>query len=144
MVTTRPWLDSPPWGLERDYAGPGSIVWIGQGDEEGLGGVLSSTREQAVNIALEVVPGPSRSDHRRTVEFSIDNRAGLQIQREVFEGGHWKFNVILQPGVNHFRLRLLDEATVSIQPNGDTRRLLALLRRVTINTPGRGSQDSGQ
>ena len=38
----------------------GSIVWIDQGEEEGLGGVLSSTREQGINIALEVVPGPSR------------------------------------------------------------------------------------
>ena len=139
VVHVSQWLDSPPWGLERDYAGPGSIVWIGHGDEEGLGGVLTSTREQPVNIGLEVVPGPSRSDYRRTVEFSIDNRAGQQTQREVFEVGQWKFNVKLQPGANHFRLRVLDEATVSIQPNGDTRRLIALLRRMTVSMPRKGN-----
>ena len=134
VVSANQWLDFPPWGLERDYAGSGSIVWLGEGDEEGLGGVLSSTREQSVNIDLEVVPGPSRSDYRRTVEFSLDNRAGQQKQREVFEGGKWKFNVKLQPGPNHFRLRILDKATISIQPNGDTRRLLALLSRMTLSS----------
>ena len=134
VVNASPLLDSP-WGLERDYAGPGSIVWIGQGDEESLGGVLSSTGGHSVNIDLELVPGPSRSDNKRTVEFILDNRAGQQIQREVFEGGQWKFKVQLQPGANHFRLRVLDEATITIQPNGDTRRLLALLRRMTVSSP---------
>lgn len=135
VVNAGQWLDPPPWGIEHNYAGPGSFVWLGQGDKEGLGGVLSSIREQSVNIDLEVVPGPSRADYRRTVEFSLDNGAGQQTQREVFEGGQWKFNVKLQPGANHFRLRVLDEATVSIQPNGDTRRLLALLRCMKVSMP---------
>ncbi len=102
VVTARPWLDSPPWGLERDYAGRGSIVWIGQGDEEGLGGVLSSTRVQSITIILEVIPGPSRTDSRRTVEFSLDNGIGQQTLRKVYEGGQWTFNVVLQPGAQSF------------------------------------------
>lgn len=134
VVSASTWLDSPPWGLEKDYAGPGSIVWLGEGDEEGLAGVLSSTREQSVNIELEVVLGPSRSDDRRTIEFSLDNRGGQQMHREVFQGGKWKFNLTLQPGENHFRLRILDKATISVQPNGDTRRLLALLRRMSVSS----------
>jgi hypothetical protein len=143
VVTAGPWLDFPSWGLESS-AGQGSFVWIGQGDEEGLGGVLSSTREQSVSITFEVVPGPSRSDSTRTVEFSLDNSAGLQNQRKVFEGGQWKLSVTLQPGANHFRLRLLDEATVPIQPNGDTRRLLALLRRMTVSMSGKGLTGTDQ
>jgi hypothetical protein len=132
VVSASPLLDSPPWGVERDYAGPGSIVWLGQGDNEGLGGVLSSKREQSINIDLEMIPGPSRLDKRRTAEFLLENGAGQHTHRAVSEGGQWMFDTILQPGANHFRLRIIDEATVSIQPNGDTRRLLALLRRMRI------------
>jgi putative flippase GtrA len=132
IVSVSPLLDAPPWGLERDYAGPGSIVWLGQGDKEGLGGVLSSAREQSVSIDFEATPGPSRPNPRRTVEFSVENSAGQYIQREIYEDGRWKFNIKLQPGANHFRVKILDEAIVPIQPNGDTRHLLALLRRITI------------
>jgi len=132
VVSASPLLDTPPWGIERDYAGLGSIVWLGQGDKEGLGGVMSSTREQSINIDLEMIPGPSRLDKRRTVEFLLENGTGHHTQRAVSEGGQWRIDIKLQPGPNHFRLRILDEADVSIQPNGDTRRLLALLRHITI------------
>jgi putative flippase GtrA len=132
VVYVRPFLDPPPWGLEPDYEGSGSIVWIGQGDEEALGGILTSTREQMVVIDIEVVPGPSRPDYRRTVEFSLENSIGQQNQCQVFEDGQWKFYAKMLPGVNHFRIRVLDAVTVPVQPNGDTRNLLALVRRITI------------
>lgn len=129
-------LDGPPWGLEPDYAGPGSIVWLGQGDAEGLAGTLTSTREQPVVFDLEVVPGPSRADTRRQVELAVEmpGRPATTL-REVLDGGRWTFAATLGVGLNRFRLRVLDEATVAVQPNGDTRHLLVLVRRVTIR-PG--------
>jgi len=36
------------------------------------------------------------------------------------------------PGANHFRVRVLDAATVPVQPNGDTRRLMALIRGISV------------
>ncbi len=134
LVSVSPFLDTPPWGLERDYAGPGSIVWLGQGAAEGLGWILRSTGEQPVNIIVELVPGPSRVDHLRTVELNIENSSGRQTQRHAYEGGKWECTVRVSPGLNNFRLDILDKATISIQPNGDTRKLLALLRSLTITT----------
>jgi hypothetical protein len=64
--------------------------------------------------------------------MQLVNRAGQQSQRQVFEGPAWTFRLTMEPGANHFRLRVIDEATITVQPNGDTRRLMALLRRVTL------------
>jgi hypothetical protein len=135
VVGASPLLDVPPWGVERDFAGPGSIVWLGQGDAQGLGGTLWSTREQPVEIIFSIVAGPGRPDYQRTVELSLDNRTGQQTQQKVFESSKWNFSAKLQPGVNHFRLKILDEVTVPVQPNGDTRPLLALLRHMTVTAP---------
>jgi len=126
-------LLTAPWGIDRDYAGhPGSTVWLGQGDEQGFGGVLLSTQKQPVEITFTIVPGPGRPDHKRTVEFSVANHAGQETQEKVIESQNCNFSATLQPGVNHFKLRVLDKATVLIQPNGDTRPLLALLHHMTV------------
>ena len=132
VVTTGPLLETPSWGLERDGSGAGTVVWIGQGEEEGVGGDLSSTQEQPIEMDLQAIPGPSRPGPSRTVELRLDNRSGLQTRRNVFDGDRWRFSVTLEPGINHFRLEVLDEATVAVQPNGDTRHLMALLRQITV------------
>jgi hypothetical protein len=134
-VSSGPLLELPPWGLERDYAGPGAIVWLGQGDAEGLGGVISSRTAQTIEIACEVVLGPSLPTTRRTVELQLVNRAGEHSQRQVFEGEAWTFHVMIEPGANHFGLKVTDQATIAVQPNGDSRRLMALLRRMTLRAP---------
>lgn len=139
IVGASPLLDPPSWGIEQSPVGTG-FVWLGQGDAQGLGGALWSTREQTVDIILDLVPGPARPDYRRTVEFSLDNRAGHETQREIGENKEWIFNVRLQPGVNHFKLSILDDVTIPAQPSGDTRPLLAVLGRMTVTTPPGASQ----
>ncbi len=133
LVSASPLVDAPPWPLEQNPAGGGSIVWLGYGDDQGLGGELSSVKKQPVDIALDLTPGPGRTDTQRTVEFSLDNSSGQTTQRTIYENGPLIFHTILQPGANHFRLRVLDEVQVPVQPNGDTRPLLALLRHMTVS-----------
>jgi hypothetical protein len=135
VVSVSPLLDAPPWPLEPDPAGPGSILWLGQGDAQGLGVDVSSTMERSVDIVLELVPGPGRPDSHRTIEFRLENRAGQSRQRKMYEGGQLRFNATLLPGGNRLRLAVLDEVLVRVQPNGDTRPLLALLRGVVVTTP---------
>ncbi len=134
VVGASPLLDPPPWGIEQSPVGTG-FVWLGQGDSQGLGGAFWSTREQAVDIAIDLAPGPGRPDSRRTVELSLNNHAGQQTQRQAGENKEWIFNMKLQPGVNHFKLKVLDEVTIPTQPSGDTRPLLAVLGRITVMAP---------
>jgi len=133
IVHANPLLEVPPWPLEKNPTGPGSMVWLGHGDAQGIGGTLSSTKRQAVDIVLDLVPGPGRIESRRTLEFSLGNRAEQTTQREVSDGGQLTFTTTLQPGANQFRLRVLEKALVTVQPNGDTRPLLALLRSMIIS-----------
>ena len=135
LVSASPLIETPPWPLERNPTGAGSIVWLGQGNDQGLGIGVSSAKEQPVDIVFELAPGPGRTDTRRTVELSLENSSGQTTQRTVHESGELVFHAILQPGANHFRLSILDEVQVPVQPNGDTRPLMALLRRVTVTAP---------
>jgi len=132
VVAVSPFIDPPPWGLAPDLAASRSMVWLGQGDAEGLGGVFSARTPKTVELICDAMPGPSLPTPSRTVELQLTNRAGEQSQRQVFNGSDWRFRLMLEPGANHFRLRVLDEATVAIQPNGDTRRLLSLLHQITV------------
>jgi hypothetical protein len=125
-------LETPPWGLEPDYAGPGSILWLGQGDAEDVAWTLTSPTEDFIAIDADVVPGPSRSDYRRTVELVVDNASGHQVLRRTFDAGRWSFDVRLAPGANRLQMTVVDPPSVAVQPNGDTRHLLALVRRLTV------------
>ena len=131
IVSASPLLEVSPWGINRDWVGPGSIVWLGRGDSQGFGGTLWSRQKQAVEISLSIVPHPSRPNYRPSVELSLENHAGQQTQKKTIEGENSNFSMALEPGVNRFKLRALDEATVLARPNPDTLPL-ALLRRMTV------------
>jgi hypothetical protein len=132
-VGANPLLDGPPWGLEQDYAGPGLIAWLGQGNAQGMGGTLTSKTAQTVTVAIDVVPGPSRPGITRTVELDVGEGADQRVLRQTFVGGIWRFKVELRPGANPFRLGILDDPTVLVQPNGDKRTMLALVRRIKVS-----------
>ncbi|NIN65859.1 MAG: hypothetical protein GTO63_14435, partial [Anaerolineae bacterium] len=124
-------LGTPPWDIE--VYDDGSLLWLGQGDEEGIKAVLWSEREVMVELAFDVTPGPGRADDLRRVELTLENEAGVERQRQVFDRSTTlRFAVELQRGRNEFSFGCLDEATVLEQPNGDTRPLLVLLREVRI------------
>jgi SAM-dependent methyltransferase len=124
-------LQTPRWGIEV-YEGHG-LLWLGHGAAQGLQGVLRSVEKRLVQVTFEVEPGPAREDSQRTVEVAIENETGIQTV-------HWQFDQAttltfvaeLQPGRNDFSIKVLEEATILKQPNGDTRPLLLLLRHVTL------------
>jgi hypothetical protein len=119
------------WGIERQ--GRDGLLWVGHGEEEGLGGMLWATERQAVRAVLEVAPGPARADSQRTIELTVQNQAGVQaVRRQFNQATEVSFSSELQPGFNEFRVAVLDKATISRQPNGDTRPLLVLLRHMTV------------
>jgi hypothetical protein len=131
LVGILPHLGTPPWDVEFDNEG--SFLWLGQGDEEGITAALWSDRESMVELAFDVAPGPGRPDSLRTVELTLENEAGVQRQRHVFDMSTTvSFAVELQPGRNDLGFKCLDAATVLQQPNGDTRPLLVLWREVRI------------
>jgi len=111
----------------------GSLLWLGQGDEQGIRAVLWSDRELMVELAFDVAPGPGRRDALRTVHLTLENDAGVQRQDQTLDTSTTlRFAMQLQPGRNDFTFGCLDEATVLEQANGDTRPLLVLLRQVRI------------
>lgn len=132
-VVVSPVINGPPWGLEDDYSGPGKIAWLGHGDAQGLGGVITSAATREVTLTVEAVIGPSRPDYARTVELALGEGAGQRVIRREFSGGIWEFKAQLQEGENPFRIRVLDAPTVKELPNGDKRTLMALVRRITIS-----------
>ena len=102
-VGVSPLIDGPPWGLERDYDGPGMIAWLGHGDREGMGGTSWRDAPQSVTVAVDVVPGPSRAGYERTVELALGTGAGQRVSKSTFNGGVWEFRVDLEKGANPFR-----------------------------------------
>lgn len=115
-------------------SGNKSWLWLGHGGKEGVGGVLWSDAVKRVVFKFNVAPGPAREDRQRTVEFSVDNLVGLRAKRQSFDKpSTLSFEVELQPGRNEFIFKILDQATILKQPNGDTRPLLVRLRHINVN-----------
>ena len=119
------------WSIE--VSGNKSWLWLGHGGKEGVGGVLWSDAVERVVFKFNVAPGPAREDRQRTVEFSVDNLVGLRAKRQSFDKpSTLSFEVELQPGRNEFIFKILDQATILKQPNGDTRPLLVRLCHINV------------
>jgi radical SAM superfamily enzyme YgiQ (UPF0313 family) len=124
-------LQTAPWGIET--YDDGSLLWLGHGETEGIAGVLWAVEKRVVQVVFTVEPGPAREDSLRTVELTLDTEAGTKTERQQFDRStSLTFEVELQAGRNEFSFQVLDEPTILEQPNGDTRPLLVLLRRVTV------------
>jgi hypothetical protein len=119
------------WGIETP--GEGSFLWLGHGSAEGLGGMLWTAERRSVLLQAQVQPGPAREDRLRHMELELTHPAGKQIAKQAFDApATLDFLVELLPGRNNFNLHALDEATVSKQPNGDTRPLLVRLDHISV------------
>lgn len=119
------------WGIE-DWDGF-SRLWLGHGEAEGLAGTLWSAEKCTVSLVFEVQPGPGREDNLRTVEVALGNGVRMQTAQQQFDQATTlTFAMELQPGRNDFSFKVLEEATILRQPNGDNRPLLVLLRHITV------------
>jgi 4-amino-4-deoxy-L-arabinose transferase-like glycosyltransferase len=124
-------LETPPWNVELD--GEGSFLWLGRGDDEGMGATLWSNEEITIDLSVDAAPGPGRPDNLRNIYLSLQNDTGEHREiRALGAPSIQTFTMQLERGRNDLIFGCLDEATVLEQPNGDTRPLLVLLREVRI------------
>ena len=129
-----PLLRTPWWGLEQDKSA--SVLWLGDRVDGVMTSMVWAAGEQRVEVACDVVAGPGREDGRRTVEFTFANAAGTTTERRTFDGSAvLTFSGKLSAGRNELQLKVVDQATIRTQPNGDPRPLLVLLRRMTVLSP---------
>jgi hypothetical protein len=124
-------LETPPWNIEFD--GEGSFLWLGEGNDEGVGATLWSSQEITIDLAVDAGPGPGRPEALRNVYLCLENDSGEQREIQTLDAPTTlTFTMVLQKGRNELTFGCLDKATVLEQPNGDTRPLLVLLREVRI------------
>ncbi|MEK8021477.1 MAG: radical SAM protein [Candidatus Parabeggiatoa sp.] len=119
------------WGIE--YYDGKILLWLGHGQAEGITGVFQTTETCQVQLSFTIEPGPGRKDRLRTVELRFENETrsttkGWQFDQKI----NLIFKITLQPGSNKFSLLCPDKATILEQPNGDTRPLLVLLHKITV------------
>ena len=126
------------WGIES-HQGQG-FLWLGEGTAQGFSAFLWSEKETAVRVVFQVLPGPSREDTLRNLEFRYLRRGrfspirvGSVVRRYQIAGLEAiEVSVTLQRGLNQMDLIALDEATIRRLPNGDERPLLVMLQHVDI------------
>jgi 4-amino-4-deoxy-L-arabinose transferase-like glycosyltransferase len=119
----------PPWGEDS----PGEFMWLGQGTEQGIEAVLWANRQCTVALAVDLTPGPGRSDALRRVDLSVRNKGGVGSQQRAFDTATTlRFVLHLEPGRNEVSLQCLDQPTVLVQPNGDSRPLLVKLGAIRV------------
>ena len=126
------------WGIEQ-LNGKG-ILWLGEGSLHGLTGYLWSETTRTVRILVEVEPGPSKSNPESNLQFSFYWVRGYNYlsQGRIIEESRFNqpttlaFSVILNQGLNEFRLRSQDIAEYRNFTNGDTRPLLILIKHITV------------
>jgi len=125
-----PSLSLPEWGLElRRPAEP--LVWLGQGEKDGLHATIWSEATLDVVLSAHVAPGPARPDGRRTLRFSLITDAGEQVIRQTFDGDAIvPSRMKLEVGANHLGMEVLDVPTT--HPPNDSRPLLVQLLRLDV------------
>lgn len=124
------------WPIES-YQGQG-MYWFGQGQTEGLGMSVWAEQELDILVSLQVEPGPSRADPQRTLAFvTFDQQQNPDTRLLGFNAPTTlQVKARLHRGVNQIGMYVLEPATIFVQPNGDQRSLLVLLRKMTVQPGG--------
>ena len=122
---------SPAWSIEIYQQA--SLLWLGHGQEQGVQIKLESLKRRRIQVLFDVTPGPARSDSQRTLELTARNPSGVQIVRQQMDRSiTLTFAIDLQPGCTEVEVQVLDEANISVQPDGESRSLLVLLRHIAV------------
>jgi hypothetical protein len=126
-----------PWGIETLDGSQGGFLWIGAGPPEGVEFGVWSREARTVDFRFNVAAGSSRSAADRTVSLLQD---GVSVaDRSSFRGdASLVIAVKLHAGRNRMHFYCLDAPTVKIMPNGDTRHLIVLLRKVIVESVSAG------
>jgi hypothetical protein len=127
-----------PWEIE--VIPEGTLFWLGQGSNQGLGLRFWSNFSQKTQatLSLKLTPGPSLPSPDRTLTVRLDNRQlykvlNRDVQKIPFNrSGMIDVPVTLYPGINEMVISIDDAPTVLEQPNGDRRPLMAMLNQVYL------------
>ncbi len=130
------WPNSEAWDIEQ-YEGD-SFFWLGEGESQSLGFTIWSQQTVNTRIVLSVEPGPARSDTLRTLDFITVNRSNdrTTVTRTFNGPEQLEIPVTLLAGYNQFRIKCDNLASIKVQPNGDARPLLVMLRHISILPAG--------
>ncbi len=113
-------------GEEQGY------LWLGTGTEGGISFGLWAKQRESIQLNLDLEPGPSRSDSKRTVvvETALTHS---ELCRQVLEKRQ-TMNCKIEIAAGHSDLRVFtpDQRTVAAMPNGDPRSLIVGLHKVAI------------
>lgn len=121
-----------PWPVESLGTVKSGFLWMGQGPAEGLEVGLWSRQDRAVDVRVDVSPGPSLTTQGRRIMLLHDGLAAGDVQ--TFKGdASIVFPVTLHAGHNVLNFLALDAATVKRMPNGDERHLVIGLHSVRID-----------
>ncbi len=131
-------FDPGEWPIE-EYNGKGHL-WLGEGSKQGLKIFLWSDDDREVTLSITVKPGPSRQNSMRTLLVETTWINGFEILPEGYSSYEKSFSdattldvkIKLQPGLNGINLQSLDTATIPIQPNGDQRPLLIMIKNILV------------
>ena len=126
------------WDIETEQ-GRG-FLWLGEGMAQGVAITLWSETELPVRIGFDLLPGPSRFDLLRNLEFRFYRlgaygpipQGALTRQFQIAGPGRFEVVVNLQRGSNQFRLFALDKAQIRQLPNGDERPLLVRIQHIDV------------
>jgi hypothetical protein len=125
------------WGMEIAQGQP--FQWLGEGLAQGFRSYLWSESNLPVKIILNLAPGPSREDTVRKMMVTMNRRSyyfdepNILSHSIVFDRPiQFEIELLLEKGLNEMEIAVLDQATINILPNGDTRPLLVQLQGIEI------------
>jgi hypothetical protein len=122
-----PWQPEP-FGSENKH-----ILWLGQGEQSGLRGVLWAQTQTLVNLRFDLVSGPSISQAGGTVYLAGLVGGNIMTAKGTFtEATTLDFQVPLRPGPNPFTFSTRDRPNIFIHDRGDTRPLIVGIRGLII------------
>jgi len=119
------------WGIE--HHNNQILLWLGEGQAQGITGVLEAYETYQINLVFTVAPGPGRKYGSRRVELRFENGSKVTTKRwQIRKKANLSFKATLLSGSNKFNFFCSDQATVLEHPNNDVRPLLVLLQRITV------------
>jgi hypothetical protein len=125
-----------PWDVEILDNGP--LLWLGEGLDQGFKSYIWSNEDTTAKMVLNLSPGPSREDSTRNLNITLSRYGYYEgyepISKQVrFDDAvRFEMEIVLYEGLNELAISALDQATIDVLPNGDTRPLLVQLNQIEI------------
>ncbi len=121
------------WPIEAGETAEQGFVWLGQGMNEGLAGVLWSREQRQVLLRFEVSSGPDQTNSAQTVQLAgLVNGRFVTVEQTFTGPTSLVFTVPLRPGRNRFYFGVATETARSFQLIGAKQPIAAGLHGVLV------------